>query len=137
MHIFDNIFESILYMIFYDLTHDILYSEFIYSHLMLQSTHRIILQSSITVWLSIFPTSCVFYPILISTRWMVIKELEEKSLFILQSLSKLNLSWEETSVNSSSSVTYQFSFLCSGNILYIIYLHIIYDFRLFLYLFFW
>ena len=68
---------------------------------------------------------------------MVIKELEEKSLFILQSLSKLNLSWEETSVNSSSSVTYQFSFLCSGNILYIIYLHIIYDFRLFLYLFFW
>ena len=49
MHIFDNIFESILYMIFYDLTHDILYSKFIYSHLMLQSTHIIILQSSITV----------------------------------------------------------------------------------------
>ena len=68
---------------------------------------------------------------------MVIKELEEKILFILQSLSKLNLSWEETSLNSSSSVTYQFSFLCSGNTLYLIYLHIIYYFHLFLYFFFW
>ena len=27
MHIVDNIFESILYMIFYDPTHDILYSD--------------------------------------------------------------------------------------------------------------
>lgn len=111
MHIFDNIFESILYMVFYDLTHDF-YIQTLYPHLslMLQSSHRVILLSSITVCLSIFPTSCVSYPILISTRWMVINELEEKILFILQSLSKLNLSWEN-SLNSNSSVTYQFYFM--------------------------
>ena len=39
MHIFDNIFESILYMIFYDLTHDILYSDFIYSCLLCCNQH--------------------------------------------------------------------------------------------------
>ena len=39
MHIFDNIFESILYMIFYDLTHDILYSDFIYSRLLCCNQH--------------------------------------------------------------------------------------------------
>lgn len=32
MHIFDNIFESILYMVFYDLTHDF-YIQTLHTHL--------------------------------------------------------------------------------------------------------
>lgn len=138
MHVFDNIFESILYMVFYDLTHGTLYSDFIYSPVLCCNQHtELFCYPQLQYAFPFFPTSCVSYPTLISTRWMVINELEEKILFILQSLSKLNLSWEENSLNSSSSVTYQFSFLCCGNIIYIIYLHIIYDFHLLLYFFFW
>lgn len=64
-----------------------------HSHLLCCSHHTIIiLQSSVAIWISIFP----YFLCVLSYAYLCkvngIKELEEKLLFILQSLSKLNLS---------------------------------------------